>query len=119
MVSSWLPLSCAGPGPAYRRARHPGTVRQMGEEHTVTVGAIRLTYQVSGAPGAAPMLLLHALGEQGGTWAPVTARFARRYRVIAPDMRGHGSSDWPGTYSFQLMRDDVTGLIDHLGLRSV
>lgn len=99
--------------------RLPGTVKLMSEEHTVTVGGIRLACQVSGAPGAAPMLLLHALGERAGTWAPVTARFASRYRVYAPDMRGHGRSDWPGSYSFQLMRDDVTGLIEQLGLGKV
>lgn len=89
------------------------------EEHTATVGGIRLAYRVSGAPDAPPMLLLHALGEQAGSWTPVTAQFAAHYRVFALDMRGHGRSDWPGTYSFQLMRDDVTGLIEGLGLREV
>ncbi len=97
----------------------PGIVRLVGEEREVTVGGIRLAYQVSGAPDAAPMLLLHALGEQGTTWTPVTARLAERYRVFALDLRGHGSSDWPGTYSFQLMRDDVVGLLEQLGLREV
>jgi hypothetical protein len=29
------------------------------------------------------------------------------------------ASDWPGTYSFQLMRDDVIALIEQLGLREV
>jgi 3-oxoadipate enol-lactonase len=96
-----------------------GMVRQMGEEHEVTVGGIRLAYQVSGDPGAEPMLLLHALGEQASTWAQVTARFTERYRIFAVDLRGHGSSDWPGTYSLQLMRDDVIALIDQLGLRQV
>jgi 3-oxoadipate enol-lactonase len=89
------------------------------EEHKVTVSGIRLAYQVSGAPDAAPMLLLHALGEQAATWAPVTAPFAERYRVFALDLRGHGRSEWPGTYSFQLMRDDVVGVIEQLGLRKI
>ena len=83
------------------------------------MGGIRLAYQVSGAPDAAPMLLLHALGKRATTWAPVTGRFAAHYRVFAPDLRGHGGSEWPGTYSFQLMRDDVAGLLDQLGLREV
>lgn len=97
----------------------PGMVRLVGEEREVTVGGIRLAYQVSGPPDAAPMLLLHALGERAATWAPVTARFAERYRVFALDLRGHGRSDWPGIYSFQLMRDDVAGLLEQLGLRKV
>lgn len=65
------------------------------------------------------MVLLHALGERGTSWAPVTARFADRFRVFTLDLRGHGDSDWPGTYSFQLMRDDVVGVLDELGLGKV
>jgi 3-oxoadipate enol-lactonase len=100
-------------------ARRPSIVKLVGEEREVIVGGIRLAYQVSGAPDAAPMLLLHALGERASTWAPVTARFAERYRVFALDLRGHSGSDWPGTHSFPLMRDDVVGLLERLGLRKV
>lgn len=91
----------------------------MAEQHAVTTGGIRMSYEVAGDPAAPPMVLLHALGERGSDWAPVMPAFAERYRVYAPDLRGHGDSDWPGTYSFQLMRDDVIGLLDHLGLRRV
>jgi 3-oxoadipate enol-lactonase len=91
----------------------------VGAQGKAAVGRIRLAHQVSGDPEAPPMLLLHALGERGASWAPVTARFAERFRVIAPDLRGHGDSDWPGSYSFQLMCDDVLGLFDLLGLEKV
>jgi len=85
----------------------------------VAAGGIRLAYEASGRPGAPPMVLLHALGECGADWAPVSARFAERFRVFALDLRGHGGSDWPGTYSFQLMCDDVLGALDQLGLGQV
>jgi 3-oxoadipate enol-lactonase len=85
----------------------------------VAADGIRLAYEASGRPGAPPMVLLHALGERGADWAPVTARFAERFRVFALDLRGHGGSDWPGTYSFQLMCDDVLGVLDQLGLGQV
>jgi 3-oxoadipate enol-lactonase len=91
----------------------------MGEEYKVDAGGVSLACQASGDRDAPPMVLLHALGEQAGSWAPVTARFAAHYRVVAVDLRGHGRSDWPGAYSFQLMRDDVTALIDRLGLGKV
>lgn len=91
----------------------------MVEQHAVTIGDIRLSYTVTGDPGAPPLVLLHALGERGSDWAPILPAFAARYRVCAPDLRGHGDTDWPGNYSFQLMRDDVIGLLDHLGLREV
>jgi 3-oxoadipate enol-lactonase len=85
----------------------------------VTVGGVRLACEVSGAPAAPPMVLLHGLGERGASWAPVMTRFAERFRVVAPDLRGHGDSDWPGSYSFQLMADDVLGLLDQLGFDKV
>lgn len=85
----------------------------------VAVGGIELAYDVTGSPEAPPILLLHALGERGADWAPVKARFAERFLVFAPDLRGHGDSDWPGSYSFQLMHADVIGFLDQLGLARV
>jgi 3-oxoadipate enol-lactonase len=88
-------------------------------ECRVAVGGIRLAYEARGSSDAPPMVLLHALGERGTSWAPVTTRFAGRFRVVTLDLRGHGDSDWPGTYSFQLMRDDVLGVLEQLGLGKV
>jgi 3-oxoadipate enol-lactonase len=75
--------------------------------------------QLSGDPGAPAMVLLHALGEQAATWDEVALRFATRFRVVALDLRGHGASTWPGTYSFTLMRDDVLGVLDALDLQDL
>jgi 3-oxoadipate enol-lactonase len=91
----------------------------MSAQREVTAGGIRIVYRVTGAPDAPPMVLLHALGEQNTSWAPVTAKFAERFRVFALDLRGHGHSDWPGTYSFELMRDDVVAVLDELALDKV
>lgn len=91
----------------------------VGAGRGVTTGGIRLAYEVSGIPDGPPVVLLHALGERGANWAPVMGQFAGHFRVFAPDLRGHGDSDWPGTYSFQLMCDDVLGLLDQLGLGKV
>jgi pimeloyl-ACP methyl ester carboxylesterase len=47
------------------------------------------------------------------------ADLSTRYRVIAPDVRGHGLSDKPGApaaYGYANMGADVTRLMDHLGL---
>ena len=42
------------------------------------------------------------------------------FRAIAPDLRGHGDTDWPGDYSFQLMRDDGRhGARSHIPSRPV
>lgn len=65
------------------------------------------------------MVLLHGLGERAAGWQPVIPAFAPHFRVFALDMRGHGDSDWPGTYSLQLMCDDVVAVLGGLGLGQV
>lgn len=89
------------------------------EQASVEAGGIRLAYRVSGPPGAPPLVLLHALGEGAADWGGVAPAFARDRRVYALDLRGHGRSDWPGAYSLPLMRDDVLGFLDALGLERV
>jgi pimeloyl-ACP methyl ester carboxylesterase len=43
--------------------------------------------------GAGPALIfLHGAGDQAGTWAGVAPAFASNYRVILPDLPGHGQS---------------------------
>jgi 3-oxoadipate enol-lactonase len=83
------------------------------------VNGIRLVYSRVGASDAAPMVLLHAGGQDRSTWNEIAPALARRWRLYAPDLRGHGSSSWPGAYSFELMRDDVLGFVDTLGLTDV
>jgi pimeloyl-ACP methyl ester carboxylesterase len=50
--------------------------------------AVRCAGQES-APG---VLLVHGWGSAGRTFDALAARLARRYRVIVPDLRGHGAS---------------------------
>jgi 2-succinyl-6-hydroxy-2,4-cyclohexadiene-1-carboxylate synthase len=39
-----------------------------------------------------PALLLHGFTHTGSSWDPVVAALGERYRVVAPDIRGHGSA---------------------------
>ncbi|MEV0269009.1 alpha/beta hydrolase [Hamadaea sp. NPDC050747] len=84
-----------------------------------TVNGVRLAVEVSGAPGARPLLLLHSGGSTRSSWDSVAPAFAGSHRVYAVDLRGYGDSDRPGAYSFELMRDDVLGLLDVLGADAV
>ncbi|WP_329437482.1 alpha/beta fold hydrolase [Streptomyces sp. NBC_01280] len=91
----------------------------MVDQSSVDVGEVRLAYQMWGPPDAPPLVLLHALGEDATDWEAVVPALARRRRVYAPDLRGHGRSDWPGDYSLELMQADVLRFLDALGLGSV
>ncbi|GAA4263778.1 alpha/beta fold hydrolase [Dactylosporangium darangshiense] len=44
------------------------------------------------------MLLIHGLGGSRGTWHQVVDALAIGYRVIAPDLPGHGQSDAAAGY---------------------
>ncbi|MEU9922164.1 alpha/beta hydrolase [Streptomyces griseoluteus] len=83
---------------------------------SVGVGGVRLAYRVWGPPEGPPLVLLPALGEVSGDWDTVAAELAHGRRVYAVDLRGHGDSGRPGTYSLELMRSDVLGFLDALGL---
>lgn len=79
-----------------------------------------LACRETGTQDGAPVVLLHALGSSAATWDGFAARLADHGRhVLAPDLRGHGDSAWPGTYSLELMCDDVFGLLDERGIDRV
>ena len=40
-----------------------------------------------------PLLLLHGFGHDAHVWDDVAPALAERFRVVAPDLRGHGDSD--------------------------
>jgi pimeloyl-ACP methyl ester carboxylesterase len=79
-------------------------------------GGPTLSYREWGRPDGAVVLLLHGLRDSSATWRHVAPVLGERFRVIAPDARGHGESEWSRDYSFEAMRDDVVGLLDALGI---
>lgn len=87
-----------------------------GNLHTVEVNGVVLAYRVAGNPTSPPVVLLHGLGDDERDWQTVLSTLANRYRVYALDLRGHGRSAQPGRYSFELMRDDVIGFLDAIGV---
>jgi pimeloyl-ACP methyl ester carboxylesterase len=92
----------------------------MGDVRAFHAGGVRLVYEADGPEGGPAVVLLHALGENRGSWARVAAALAADgWRTYALDLRGHGGSDHPGDYPFEAMRDDVLALLDGLGLGEV
>lgn len=85
----------------------------------IEVGGVGLSYRRWGRPGPRPAVLLHALGEEAGAWKDVGSVLALDRPVYAFDCRGHGASDHTPDYSFELLRDDVAGAVETLGLHQV
>lgn len=59
----------------------------------IRINNIVLDVEVAG--DGPPLLLLHGFTGSSATWARFLDRFARRRRVISPDLIGHGASDAP------------------------
>jgi pimeloyl-[acyl-carrier protein] methyl ester esterase len=66
------------------------------------------------------VLLVHGGCMSHRVWeSQVTALLEAGYRVVAPDLRGHGASDKPeGPYTATAFADDVAALADALGIES-
>ncbi len=88
------------------------------EVQYVTLHGHRRAYVKTGQGPA--VLLLHGLGCDHTTWAPIIDTLARRYTVIAPDLLGHGRSAKPrADYSVGGYANGMRDLLTVLGIDKV
>ncbi len=67
-----------------------------------------------------PLILSHGGWTDTSHWQPNLPALSRQWQVVVYDRRGCGRSTAPGDeHSYQLWRDDLYGLIQHLGLQRV
>ena len=94
--------------PQTRPVRIPG--------RTVFVGSREFFVREAGPPGGPPLVLLHGWSfDAEMTFFNVVPGLAERFRVIMPDNRGHGRSDWiRGRYSIADVADDTAGVLGAL-----
>ncbi len=77
---------------------------------------LRLRYVELGA-GAETVLMLHGFTSSSRTWSLVAPLLAQRYRVLLPDMRGHGDSERPLTgYDIPQFAHDAVAFLDTIGV---
>ena len=63
----------------------------------------RVAYRDAGAGEA--LLLIHGMAGSSATWRAVIPKLSKKYRVVAPDLLGHGESAKPrGDYSWVRLR---------------
>ncbi len=85
------------------------------QEQLLEVNGIDLFYQEYGE--GEPLLLLHGFFGTHAFWEPYIQAFAKHYRLIIPDLRGHGYSTNPsGAYSERQSARDMFALLEHLGI---
>jgi 3-oxoadipate enol-lactonase len=80
----------------------------------------RLFYLLDGPADSPVLMLSNSLGTNADMWARQIPLFARRFRVLRYDTRGHGLSAPPTQdYGFDALSQDVIDLLDHLGIDQV
>jgi pimeloyl-ACP methyl ester carboxylesterase len=66
-------------------------------------------------PGRGTIVCIHGCGGNADQWAPQIAHLAREYRVVAPDLRGHGLSEVvQASYSLEEFLWDITQMLTQL-----
>jgi pimeloyl-ACP methyl ester carboxylesterase len=76
---------------------------------------LEIHYQESGS--GIPLILLHGGMDTHKLWDPFFPHFSKRFRVFAPDSRGHGKTVNPTRgLSYRLMADDLAAFIQALDL---
>lgn len=61
------------------------------------------------------ILFIHGFGGHALQWEKQLAAYAEKYRVVAPDLRGHGLSDHPDSqYTMQELLGDLERLVEQL-----
>lgn len=85
----------------------------MVRERAVEVDGIRIWLAEAGDPARSPLLVLHGLYDRWETWEPVLPALVERFRVLAPDLRGHARSAWPADgYRLADYASDAAALLE-------
>ena len=82
---------------------------------------LRLHYVDWGNETAPPLLMVHGGRDHCRNWDWVAEKLARDWHIIAPDLRGHGDSEWAigGGYDMAAYIYDVAQIIHQKGMAPV
>jgi lipase len=79
---------------------------------------VELNVHEWGDPTAPTVVCLHGVNAHGRRFRKlVEERLADRFHVIAPDLRGHGFSDWEPPWTIATLAHDVLETLDAAGVR--
>lgn len=108
LIGGLLPRSSAASQTASRAAAR---------SQFLEVNGVKLHCLEWGPTDAPPLILLHAAPLNARVWEAFGRSMAPHYRVVAPDARGFGDSQWSDAYSDDLFVEDLRALVIALGLR--
>ena len=81
----------------------------------IEAGGVRFRIQLDGPESGPPLMFSNSLGASLEMWDAQVAHFAKTFRVIRYDVRGHGRSSAPsGPYSLAMLAQDALRILDSL-----
>jgi pimeloyl-ACP methyl ester carboxylesterase len=88
-------------------------------DHDIALNGVRLHVLDWGGQGRPSLLLLHGFTGHAHAWDTLSIALQPHFHVYALDQRGHGDSDPADTYGAVAAFDDISGVVDQLGLASL
>jgi pimeloyl-ACP methyl ester carboxylesterase len=83
----------------------------------VDAAGLRTHVALAGPADGPPVLLVHGWPQNWYSWRAVIPALSERFRVIAPDLRGHGWTEAPPNgYAKEQLASDLLALLDALGI---
>ena len=80
------------------------------------INGFEMYYEVYGE--GEPLVMLHYFAGSGAIWKPFVPEFSKHYKLVIPDLRGHGrSSILTGKFTHKQSALDVYALLDQLGIK--
>jgi len=97
------------------------TIPRQPEDKHLNTSRLRFHYLDWNSRKEGPLVLLHGIGDNAHIWDHFARGASEFLRVIAPDQRGHGLSDWPRppAYTCEDYVADLEEFIDRLKLNRV
>ncbi len=87
----------------------------MSEMRYLDLHGERVAYQDVGTGEV--LLLIHGMAGSSATWRAIIPELSKKYRVLAPDLLGHGESTKPrGDYSLGAFAASLRDLLDELSI---
>jgi len=94
------------------------TTRLQPTSKALTVNGLHTHYLEWGKPDAPPVVCVHGYTSSAQSFNALARHLQDRYRIVAPDVRGHGESAWSpdGAYQYGDQAGDLAAFVDRLEL---